>query len=139
MDTAGYDAKTAAVVAVDVADGAELWRTPVDNAKTLVPVGESVIVGRSSSPVATRLLDPKGAQVWERAGTAARLDGGNILWFAKALTPYPEDVSIAGEHLGDDAAQLGPLTGTRTESCSWGTEIIACAADEAFVLRRFAD
>lgn len=138
VDMAGYDAQTAEVVAVDAAGGGELWRSPVSEAETLVPVGKSVLVGRNTSPASVRLLDGDGATGWDRDGSAVRLDRGNVLLFAKPLLDNAADVSVAGQHLGDEAVQLGPMTGAVTSSCTWNATIIACAADDGFVLRRFA-
>ncbi|HET9517648.1 MAG TPA: PQQ-binding-like beta-propeller repeat protein [Actinoplanes sp.] len=137
VDTVGYDATTADVVAVDVGGKGQLWRVPVPDAETLVPVGASVLVGRNTSPDTVRLLDGKGATSWDSPGAAVRLDRGNLLLFAKPLPDNASDVSVAGRHLGDEPVQLGPMTGAVTSSCSWNAEIIACAADDGFVLRRF--
>lgn len=139
IDTAGYDAKTTEVVAVDTAKGGDLWRTQLADAHSLVPVNGSVLVARNSSPAGVSLLDGAGGVVWQRTGSALRVDGGNLLYFAKPVSSYPDDVSVAGEHLGDEPHQLGPLTGTRTASCSFNDTVIACAGDKSFVLRRFAD
>jgi len=40
----GYDGKSATVVALDVADGKQLWRYKLANTETIVPVGEALLV-----------------------------------------------------------------------------------------------
>jgi molecular chaperone HscA len=137
LDAAGYDKKTTDVVAVGAGGDGELWRRPAPGAETLVPVGTSVLIGRDTSPASVRLVDAKGATGWDRGGSAVRVDRGNVLLFAKPLPDNAADVSVAGQHLGDEVVQLGPMTGAVTSSCSWNAEIIACAADDGFVLRRF--
>jgi hypothetical protein len=138
IDAKGYDKKTAEVVAVDAAGDGELWRTATSEAQTLVPIGTSVLVGRSTSPVSVRLLGAGGAVGWDRNGSAARVNAANLLAFAKPLPDNAADVSVVGQHLGDELVQLGPMTGAVTSTCTWSTSIMACAADEGFVLRRFA-
>jgi hypothetical protein len=46
---------------------------------------------------------------------------------------------MAGLTAGDtQAVELGPLKAVRPASCSWNTELIACAGESDFVIRRFA-
>ena len=139
VDMAGYDAQTTDVVAVDAAGKGQLWRRSAPEAESLVPVGKSVLVGRNTSPASVRLIDGDGATDWDRDGSAVRLDRGNVLLFAKPLPDNAADVSVAGQHLGGETVQLGPMTGAVTSSCTWNAAIIACAAGDGFVLRRFAD
>jgi hypothetical protein len=139
VDTKSYDKKTAEVVAVDTTGEGELWRKPVPDAESLVPVGTSMLVGRATSPVSVRLLGADGATGWDRNGSAVRVNAGNVLLFTKALPDNAADVSAAGQHLGDGQVELGPMTGAVTSSCSWSTAIMACAGDGVFELRRFAD
>jgi hypothetical protein len=76
--------------------------------------------------------------VWQVPGRAARLDGGNLLRFNQALSTTPDNPALHGVHVGDDAVPLGALRDVRSQTCSWNTSVIACVADETFVLQRFA-
>ncbi|BFU42016.1 PQQ-binding-like beta-propeller repeat protein [Krasilnikovia sp. MM14-A1004] len=138
VQTAHSDAKTAQVVAVDVAEGGRRWARALADTNSLVPVGDSLLAAQNTSPARVSLLGPDGTIRWTRDGAAARLDGGNLLRFAKPLSTSPDDPSVAGEHLGDEAVELGPLTGVRSATCAWDTAVLACVADQDFVLRRFA-
>jgi hypothetical protein len=136
LQSAGYDAKTTQVVAVDT--DRRRWSTPLAQAETLVPVGDSVLVSQNSSPPRVSLLDRAGKASWGRDGEAARLDAGNVLLFNKAMSAYPDDPSLWGQHLGDGAVPLGPLSGVRSATCAWDTSAIACVAETDFVLQSFA-
>jgi hypothetical protein len=136
LQSAGFDAKTTQVVAVDT--DRHQWSTPLAQSTTLVPVGDSVLVSQNSSPPRVSLLDRKGKVSWGRDGEAARLDAGNVLLFNKALSAYSDDPSLWGQHLGDGAVPLGPLTGVLSSTCAWDTSVIACVAKEDFVLQSFA-
>jgi Hsp70 protein/putative pyrroloquinoline-quinone binding quinoprotein len=136
IETAGYDAKSAHVVSVDVAKGGH-WSRLVPNVEGLVPVGDSVLAARNTSPDKVSLLDPDGKISWTRDGEAARLNAGNVLLFSKALSTSPDDPALAGQHLGDSAVPLGALSDVRSASCSWNTSVLACAAEKDFVLQRF--
>jgi len=135
VEDTDYDAKTDVVTAVGLEKAGPIWRHPLGGVDSLVPVGTALLVGNSSQ---TTLLDGKGKTVWATGGDAARLDGGNLLEFAKPLSGYPDDPALAGQHLGDQPVQLGPLDDVRTDTCSWNTRIIACVADKDFVILRFA-
>jgi len=63
---------------------------------------------------------------------------GNVLLFNKAMSAYPDDPSLWGQHLGDGAVPLGPLSGVRSATCAWDTSAIACVAETDFVLQSFA-
>ncbi|RSM46544.1 hypothetical protein DMB66_49485 [Actinoplanes sp. ATCC 53533] len=139
VETTGYAAKSAQVVAIDAAKGGVVWRRAVADVDDLVPVGQAVLASQNTSPVQVSLLDAKGRVSWTRAGVAGRLDGGNTLQFSKALSGSASDPALAGEHLGDDAVQLGPLAGIRSAACAWDTTHLACVADEDFVIQRFAE
>jgi hypothetical protein len=108
------------------------------NADNLVPVGDSVLVARSSSPAAVNLLDADGGVTWTRTGAAARLNEGNMLLFGKPLSTYPEDTFVWGDHAGDAVVPLGALTKVRSATCSWDTAMLACVGDQDFMLQRFA-
>jgi molecular chaperone HscA len=139
LETAGYDAKTAQVVAVDAAKGGRLWHRAEPGADALVPVGEAVLVtATSDTGYDTKLIDAKGGQVWTSPGVAARLDAGNLLEFNQPLSGSTAKPSLAGQHLGDDPVPLGALNDVRSDTCSWNKSLVACVADEDFVLQHFA-
>ena len=136
VEDADYDAKTAEVTAVGLDQGGRVWHSALPGVDGLVPVGPDLLATTSSQ---TTLLDNSGAKVWSNGGDAARLDGGNLLEFAKPLTSSTSaDPSTAGQHLGDQPRQLGPLTDVTGDTCSWNTSVIACVAEKDFVLLRFA-
>jgi hypothetical protein len=111
--------------------------SPADRIKELVPVGESVLAVQDS-PAQVTLFDPNGHVTWTMAGEVARLDAGNLLLFTKALSTGLDDLSLAGQHLGDKTVQLGPLLQVTPSTCAWDTEVIACAGDKDFQIREFA-
>jgi len=135
--TIGYNTATAAVVALDVARGDEIWRYPLANAERLVPVGEAVLTTTTSTTDVT-LIDADGKKVWTLAGEAVRLNGGNLMHFSKALSRSPSDPALAGQHLGDPAEPLGSFRDIRSDTCSWNTAQLACVADKDFVLIKYA-
>jgi hypothetical protein len=140
IEETGYDAATAQVAGVNAADGSGVWHRAVANAESLVPVGDSVLVTRNTSPTAkVSLLDADGEISWTHDGIAARLDGGNLLTFSEPLSTSPVSPALAGQHLGDDFKQLGPMPGVRSSSCSWNTSVIACVRAEDFMIQRFAN
>jgi hypothetical protein len=135
VEDADYDAKSDVVTAVDLDKGGRAWKHPLAGVDGLVPVGPALLVDNSSQ---TTLLDDKGETVWTNGGVAARLDGGNLLEFAKPLSSSSDDPALAGQHLGDQPVQLGPLNDVRTDTCSWNKSVIACVADKNFVILKFA-
>lgn len=137
VTTGGSGDATAKIVAVDAAKGGVLWSRQQTGVQELVPVGDSVLAVQDS-PAQVTLLDPKGHVTWTMAGAAARLDAGNVLLFAKALSTGLDDPSLAGLHLGDKAVQLGPMSGVKPSTCAWDTEVIACAGEKDFQIREFA-
>ncbi|MFF5295517.1 Hsp70 family protein [Paractinoplanes globisporus] len=132
----GYDGKSATVVALDVADGKQLWRYPLANTESIVPVGEALLV-TTTTPDMT-LLDPKGTKVWTHTGEAARLDAGNLLEFSQQLSRNAGETALYGRHLGDEAVPLGSFTDVRADTCAWDTSMLACVADKDFIIQRFA-
>ncbi|MEV6842601.1 Hsp70 family protein [Actinoplanes sp. NPDC051411] len=139
VEDTGSDAKTDVVTALDLDKHGRAWTHPLARVDGLVPVGSSLLVDNSSQ---TTLLDGKGKTVWTNGGVAARLDGGNLLEFAKPLSGSSDDPALAGQHLGDQPVQLGPLNDVRTDTCSWNKSVIACVSDKSdvkdFVILRFA-
>jgi len=138
VETIDFDVKRARVAGVDVVKGGGLWRRDLPNADRLVPVGDHVLAGQSTSPPRVALIDGEGRQVWNVEGAAARLDGGNLLRFGRPLTATPDDPALYGQHLGDETVPLGALNDVRSQTCSWNTSVIACVADDNFVVQRFA-
>jgi molecular chaperone HscA len=135
VEEAGSDPKAAEVVAVN-ADGDLLWRRPLPGADRLISVDESVLV--TTTDDTTTLFDPDGEKLWSKSGVAVRLDGGNLLEFSEQLTGSPDAPGVAGQHVGDDQVELGTLKDIRTSTCSWSTSVLACVAENDFVLREFA-
>jgi actin-like ATPase involved in cell morphogenesis len=134
VEDTSYDAKTDAVTAVDPVKGGRVWKKALAGVDGLVPAGSSLLVDNSSQ---TTLLDKDGKTVWTSGGVAARLDNGNLLEFTKPLAGYSDDPFLAGQHLGDQPVQLGPLNDVRTDSCSWNKSVIACVGDKDFVILKF--
>ena len=132
-----YDAKNAQVAGANVAKGGKIWRVAVPGAETLAGVGDNVLATQATAQ-STLIDSATGKAAWSVEGVGARLDGGNMLFFSRALTTTADDPSLAGRHLGDNLVQLGPLAGVRSASCSWNTEVIACIADKDLRWQRFA-
>jgi hypothetical protein len=139
VETKGYDAKSAQVVAIDADKGGVAWRRPLADVDGLVPVGKAVLASLNTSPVRVSLLDADGEVSWTRDGVAGRLDSGNTLQFSKALSASADDPGLAGEHLGDSPVPLGSLPDLRSATCAWDTTHLACVAAEDFTVQRFAD
>ena len=138
IETVDFDIKKTRVAGVNATAGGDVWRRDLPNADRLVPVGDHVLARQSTSPARVALIGPDGKQVWNVEGEAGRLDGGNLLRFNRALSTTPDDPTLHGEHVGDDPIPLGALSDVRSATCSWNTSVIACVADENFVLQRFA-
>jgi outer membrane protein assembly factor BamB len=138
VETAGYDDKSARVVALDAAKGTVLWRRGVADVNGLVPFGDAVLATQDTSPAQSSLIGADGKVVWTRTGLFGRLDAGNLLQFSKALSTSVDDPALFGGHLGDARVPLGALTGVRSSTCSWDTSHLACVADKDFVIQRFA-
>jgi outer membrane protein assembly factor BamB len=134
-ETVGYENDTATVVALDVTGDGEVWRYPLGDVDSLVPVGEAVIATTTDSE--TTLISPAGQKVWTSTGEAARLDGGNLLEFSAPLSRSAGDLGVSGRHIGDQAVPLGTFRDIRTDTCAWSTSTVACVADKDFVLHEF--
>ncbi len=123
---------------MNVAEGGMEWSRTVPDAQNLVPVGDAVLAAQNTTPAQVTLLDAGGEVAWTRAGTAGRLDGGNLLLFSKPLSTSVDDPALSGLHVGDPAVPLGSLSDVRSASCAWDQRHLACAADEDFVVHTFA-
>ncbi|WP_130339224.1 hypothetical protein [Micromonospora kangleipakensis] len=138
LEVTDADQATAVVVAAAEGKKAERWSAP--GADLLVPLGERVLARRTYPDPAVTLFGPDGQRVLDaRDGTAVRVDAGNLLVFAEPLGSGEDDRSVAG--VGTESGrvvELGQLKDVRGESCSWNTEVIACASTKDFVLYRFA-
>jgi hypothetical protein len=135
-ETVGYEDETATVVALDVTGEGVVWRYPLGDIESLVPVGEAVIA--TDNEAQTTLIDDAGTKVWTSTGEAARLDGGNLLEFSAPLSRSAGDLGVSGRHLGDQAVPLGTFREIRTDTCAWNTSMVACVADKDFILQEFA-
>ncbi|MGW4497792.1 Hsp70 family protein, partial [Micromonospora sp. NPDC004336] len=138
LETTGGDDESTEVVAATEKKAAH-W--PAPGATRLVPLGEHLLVRRTSPKSTSTLFGPDGRAVLpDRPGVAVRLDAGNLLVFADPPSPAEDDRSVAGVAVGSgDVTELGQLQDVRSESCSWNTSVIACGAGKDFVLHRFAD
>ncbi|MEU4421186.1 PQQ-binding-like beta-propeller repeat protein [Actinoplanes sp. NPDC024001] len=138
VETDGYDRKKDRVIAVDAVKGGILWDEDMPEVESLAPVGDSVLVTRSSADDEVALIDGDGAKVWTATGRAARLDGGNLLRFADPLTASLGNRTLSGVHLGDTPVPMGEIRDVYTASCSWNTSVLACVGQEKFMLFRIA-
>ena len=140
IESKSYDGKANQVGGANVSKGASpIWHTAAPGADNVVPVGENVLVSRESTGPAAKvtLLNSAGKEQWTADGQGARLDGGNVLVFSKALSTSVDDPSLTGQPVGDDPEPLGALSGVHPASCSWNTEVIACVAETDMRLQRF--
>ncbi|MCI4062230.1 PQQ-like beta-propeller repeat protein [Micromonospora sp. R77] len=139
LEVRGADQSTAEVVAAAEGKKAERWSAP--GADHLVPVGDAVLATRTYPDPAVTLFGADGKRLLDaRDGVAVRLDAGNLLVFAEALGSGEDNRSVAGVGAASgQVAELGQLKGVRGASCSWNTSVIACGAQQDFVLYRFAD
>jgi len=139
IESKSYDGKANQVGGANVSKGAsKIWHASLPGADNLVPVGDNVLVGRDSTGAANvTLLNSAGKAQWTADGQGARLDGGNVLVFSKALSTSVDDPSLTGQPVGGDPEPLGALSGVHPASCSWNTEVIACVAEKDLRLQRF--
>ncbi|MEU4618527.1 PQQ-binding-like beta-propeller repeat protein [Actinoplanes sp. NPDC023801] len=131
----GYEAAEAKVVAVG---GEGAWSLQVPKAERLVPVGDTGVLAIGDEGT-TLIVD--GRQVWSDTTLAVRLDAGNVLRFSEDLTTSVSDRTLSGFHVGDEPGQiseLGQVLDVRSDSCSWNTSVLACAAEEKYVVYSFA-
>ncbi|MFG3701669.1 Hsp70 family protein [Micromonospora sp. NPDC047620] len=135
--TGGEDESTEVVAATE--EKVAYW--PAPEATRLVPLGEHLLVRRTSSESVSTLFDPDGRAVLrDRPGVAVRLDAGNLLVFADPPSSVEDDRSVAGVAAGSgEVTEMGQLKDVRSETCSWNTSVIVCGAKEDFVIYRFAD
>jgi hypothetical protein len=132
----GYESAEATVVAVG---GEGAWSLKVPKAERLVPVGDTGVLAMSDEGT-TLIVD--GKQVWSDTTLAVRLDAGNVLRFSESLTSSVSDRTLSGFHVGDEPGQiseLGQILDVRPDSCSWNTTVLACVAEEKYVVYSFAD
>jgi molecular chaperone HscA len=139
LETVQRDLKTTELVAVDAEETGEIWRKGVPYARSVVPVGKHVLV-LVGDETASVLFGPEGNQVLKRDGLAARLNSGNLLWFADDLNESVTDISVAGVRADKGSPkELGLLKGVRPASCSWNVTTVVCSGKSAFLIRRFAE
>ena len=106
IEETGYDAATAQVAGVNAADGSGAWHRAVaqrrdPGAGRRLGAGlPQHVTGAVGEPARRRRQDQSGPTT----APAARLDGGNLLTFTKALSTSPDDPALAGQHLGDDSS-----------------------------------
>ena len=121
------------------ASGMISWSAP--GVTGLVPLGEQVLAQPESPEPIVTVFDAAGKPVLrDRGGVAVRLDGGNLLVFAKAPSLVADNRVLAGVWAeSGEVDELGELKDVRSSSCSWNTHVIACGAEKDFVLYRFVD
>ncbi|MFG1914574.1 Hsp70 family protein [Micromonospora sp. NPDC048898] len=131
------DVQRTEVVAATEGERTVHW--PAPGVTDLVPVGEQVLAQREYPEPTVTLFDAAGKPVLrDRGGVAVRLDEGNLLVFAKAPGTVADNRVLAGVWAeSGEVDELGELKEVRSASCSWNTRVIACGADEDFVLYRF--
>lgn len=139
LESAGFSAETNELVVIDLAQGGVRWRVEAPDFSVVVPVGEHILLRRTSSDYLSRLLDADGNEVLDRAGVAVRLDRANLLWFRENPSSYSDDASVAGVPAAapGDLRELGVLAGVRTGACSWDQTSIICPTSDGFVVHRF--
>ncbi|MDG4791401.1 PQQ-binding-like beta-propeller repeat protein [Micromonospora sp. WMMD1102] len=141
LETAGSDAATTELLAVrtDQDDSQRAaWRKKVPQAQELLPVGERALVRLGVTEPVSKLFATDGAEKMSRDGIAARVDGGNLLVFAKEPATYSQDVSIAGVVAeSGEPTELGQLKEVVPASCSWNTSVVVCGARSEFVVAGF--
>jgi hypothetical protein len=117
-----------------------VWRQPAPEAEDLVPVGDRVLVRRTTTDARWVLRGADGKELAKHDGLAVRLDGGNALSFTGPFGTSSADLSVAGVGaVGGEITELGPLADARGETCSWNSRVVVCMAEKEFVLWRFAE
>ncbi|MEU8179347.1 Hsp70 family protein [Micromonospora sp. NPDC049047] len=126
---------------VAATEGERMAHWPAPGVTNLVAVGEQVLAQREYPEPTVTLFDATGKPVLrDRGGVAVRLDEGNLLVFAKAPSAFADNRVLAGVWAESGAVdELGELKDVRSSSCSWNTHVIACGAEQDFVLYRFAE
>ncbi|PWR13689.1 heat-shock protein Hsp70, partial [Micromonospora acroterricola] len=138
LEVPDNEAERTEVVAATEGEPAIRW--PAPGATELVPLGDQLIARRQVPESTVTLFDGAGKTVLrDRRGVAVRLDGGNLLVFAKAPSTVADNRSVAGVWAeSGELDELGELQDVGSDSCSWNTHVIACGAEKDFVLYRLA-
>lgn len=139
LESTGFGSDTNELVLIDLADGGAQWQVPAADFEVVVPVGEQILLRRTSGGYLSLLLDSAGEELLSRDGVAVRIDRANLLWFFDNPGSYPEDASVAGvpAAVPADRLELGVLQGVRTVACSWDRAVIFCPTADGFVTHRF--
>ncbi|MFV2095703.1 Hsp70 family protein [Micromonospora sp. LOL_014] len=139
LESTGFGSDTNELVVIDPAEDGVQWRVPAADFEVVVPVGDQILLRRTTTPYLSLLLDSDGEELLSRDGVAVRIDRANLLWFLDDPGSYPEDASVAGVPAAAPAArlELGVLQGVRTVACSWDRRVIFCPTADGFVTHRF--
>jgi molecular chaperone HscA len=134
LEVPDNEAARTEVVATTEGKSPARWAAP--GATRLVPLGAHLLAQREYPQPAVTLFDPAGKPLLrERGGVAARLDEGNVLVFDEPASTVADDRSLAGVWAeSGEVSELGELLDVRSATCSWNTRVIACGADETFLL-----
>ncbi|WJK33961.1 Hsp70 family protein [Solwaraspora sp. WMMA2065] len=139
LESTGFGSDTNELVVIDPAEDGVQWRVPAADFEVVVPVGDQILLRRTTTPYLSLLLDADGEELLRRDGVAVRIDRANLLWFLDDPGSYPEDASVAGVPAAApaDRLELGVLQGVRTVACSWDRAVVFCPTADGFVTHRF--
>ena len=139
LESTGFGSDTNELVVIDPAEDGVQWRVPAADFEVVVPVGDQILLRRTTTPYLSLLLDSDGEELLRRDGVAVRIDRANLLWFLDDPGSYPEDASVAGVPAAApaDRLELGVLQGVRTVACSWDRAVVFCPTADGFVTHRF--
>jgi hypothetical protein len=139
LESAGSDAKTTQVVAVDTKEGKLAWRKPAPDADHLIEMGDGVATKASESSVGALLFDNEGKQLLSedaKKSYPVRVDASSVLLFSQ-ISPYSSSTVVTGMDLAGKRTPLGSLDGVSVAYCSWSKEFITCPAKGEFRSWRF--
>jgi len=139
LDQPSSDAKAIQLAAIDVKGAKQVWRKDMPSAELVLPVGDDILVSRTSSGPYSVVLDSGGKEKFRRETVGARLNTASVLLFNKTLTTYADDTNLTG--VGVRSAkytELGEAKDIRSAACSWNASAVVCASTKEFVVWRFA-
>jgi molecular chaperone HscA len=139
LESAQYDSTETDLVAVNAAEGGQIFRAPADGAERLFGVGDwAVTIASLGFQPTVSVFDQSGNVAVESPGLAVRLNEANLL-VATTAGGYEEYVEALGVPLGGQQVDLGRLPeGPVQEECSWNDRYLVCPDRDGAEIWQFA-
>jgi molecular chaperone HscA len=128
LDQTGSDDKTMKLRLIDPGSG-EVWSKDAAHAKSLVPVGDRVMVSGDGFTRLYQLKDGTTEQpVAGNGGPWVRVNASSLLFFSQSSSNGTQGLTGYGIP-SKKPTSLGELHDLRTQSCSWNEKYFACVTD----------